>query len=192
MKYSHLLGAGLLAVLMGGCASPAKFSPLQPVGPAPARGPETVGSLQVFSAREKALAFLASSDLWETEETRYELAHTDYAIHACNGALIREVCNARHRNDETPAEVALAGGRYRVVAEAQTHDDWTLLYDIPVVIEPGRKTVIHLEPGWRPDPLHASQCAWVRGHDGRLIGCQVVEPDCSAGPLSRQARSQDE
>lgn len=144
----------------------------QAVGPEPVESKAQTGDgiLQVFSANEMALPRATASDVFEKNEVKFDAAHTDYAIYDNNGKLVRKVINSKHRNDSSPALVKLGSGQYKVVAKAQTDNGWTITCTIPVVIEAGGKTVVHLEPDWRPSNKLVQYASLVRGHDGRIIG----------------------
>ena len=172
MNYLNSIGSVIIMAFVGGCASPNKHAINETIGPAPfdrAVVPNE-GFLQVFSANEQALGHLTSSDFYEKEEVSYELAHTDYTIYKTSGELLKKVRNAQNLNDATPALVSLSAGQFKVVAKAQTGDGWTITYDVHVMIKTGHKTVVHLEPDWKPSEQLDAKSALVRGHDGRIIG----------------------
>lgn len=172
MNYLNSISIALMATSAIAVASTAKIDIQHVVGPEPL-GTATErgdGALQVYSANEKALSHVIASDVFENDQVRYELAHTDYAIYDNNGKLVKKVSNAKNPNDSSPALVKLAAGQYKVVAKAQTDDGWTITYNVPVVVKTGGKTVVHLEPDWRPSKTVEQGSSLVQGHDGRIIG----------------------
>ena len=175
MKFNNIISFSFMAALCAGCATSNKVAVHDPVGPPPFEQAKLAseGTLQVYSAQEKELRHLVASDVIEKEETRYESAHTDYAIYQANGDLLKEVRNAQNRNDPKPALVNLPTGQYKVIAEAQTSDGWTMSYEVPVVIKAGQKTVVHLEADWRPAKADQGKYSLVRGHDSRILGWQA-------------------
>jgi hypothetical protein len=178
MNYLHSIGTALMMASLVGCVSTNKHSLLEPVGPSPFDRAEvpSQGALQVFSAKEKSLNHLISSDdYYEKDEVTYESAHTDYTICTSGGERLKEVRNARTPNDDIPAMVMLSAGQYKVVAKAQLGDGWTITYDVPVVIQSGHKTIVHLEPDWKPSEQLEGKSSLVRGLDGRIIGWLAVK-----------------
>ena len=172
MNCRNSIWAVLAATSIAAVASSNKIEIQQAVGPVPVvKSTEPGdGALQVYSAKEKALAHVTASDVFENDQIRYEAAHTDYAIYDNNGNLVKKVGNARNPHDSCPALVKLAAGQYKVVAKAQTADGWTVTYNVPVIIKAGGKTVVHLEPDWRPSNILEQNALFVQGHDGRIIG----------------------
>jgi hypothetical protein len=90
----------------------------------------------------------------------YGLAHTDYTIYAPDGKVFKKVQNAQNPNDPQPAIVSLPPGRYQVEAVAQDYGT----VEIPVVIEPGKLTVVNLQR--TPNPVVES----VNRNDAVLLG----------------------
>ena len=172
MKYHQLFVLPLMLISLTGCVSPTKIAVLEPVGPAPFGRAGTVseGRLEVYSAREKALAHIIASDVVEEEGGGYESAHTDYTIYGTDGKVFKQVRNARNMNDPSPALVSLPAGQYQIQANAETGDGWTTRFEIPVVVKSGQKTVVHLESNWSPPRQYTSAGSLVRSPDGRTIG----------------------
>ncbi len=151
-----LLGTGLIS-LLAGCANTAVT--VAPVGPNPF-GREQVtanGGLEVFS-----------SLVGRTEgnnPTWYQ--HSGYDIYDAHGRLLQYVGNTIGRYAQAPRRVVLPAGNYRVRAHASDY----LWVDVPVTIEPGRTTKIHLDDQWQgPDTV--SNQALVRLPDGDPVGWQ--------------------
>jgi hypothetical protein len=84
-------------------------------------------------------------------------------VHNDNGELV-----------EGPAEVSLAGGRYRVVALANGYG----LVIVPVVIVRSQVTTVHLEgsPSW-PDKQALLHSNPVRLPDGEIAGWRAPAPE---------------
>ena len=147
IKSSMVVAAIVLGV--AGCATAPVV--LTPVGPNPARSAETSanGKLEVFSAVQQ-------SDEQENiplEEgiigivvpsSRVSYQRTDYNIYDAHGRRVEHVFNNLDSREPVPRVVALAPGRY--VVEAESRD--ALLVRLPVEIEPGRVTKVHLDDAW--------------------------------------------
>jgi hypothetical protein len=106
------------------------------VGPAPvprAAERSNEGVLVVFSACE------AGPDFGRRD--RYRPICSDYKILSSTGTLLRLVHNDSGTILQEPAAVSLPAGRYGVVARANGLGTVT----VPVVIEGGRSTIVHLE-----------------------------------------------
>jgi len=167
------LGAVLL---LAGCASTRTVAVVEPVGPAPASStkPMAQGSLQVYSAREKEPVAVGDME-WEWDYNlanspfTYGLAHTDYAILTQAGESFRYVRNAHNSADPTPAVVTLLPGRYEIKAQAEGHSGELANVIIPVAVEPGKLTVVHLSGNWKPDQQFSNDDV-VRLPDGQIAG----------------------
>ncbi|MGA2244504.1 MAG: hypothetical protein ABSH48_05850 [Verrucomicrobiota bacterium] len=141
MTIQFFTGSVLLALLtfvsaLTGCVS--KPTALAPVGPNAAGRTSTApavakGRLLVFSATEKGLPF-ASDD-----PVRFNV-HTDYDITDAAGH-VRYVPNHASNMDEWPDIVTLPSGDYTVVAQSSSRG----LVRVPVIIENGRTTSVHLD-----------------------------------------------
>jgi hypothetical protein len=95
--------------------------------------------LEVFSATEKSIPF-ASDD-----PTSFNL-HSGYEIYDAAGHAVRFVMNHDSNMDESPDMVSLPPGKYRVLATST----WCGQVSVPVVIEQGKITVVHLDNNWFP------------------------------------------
>ena len=71
----------------------------------------------------------------------YHRYYSDYEVRSEDGALIKKVHNDSGTVVEGPVEVNLPAGKYRVHARANGYG-WVT---VPVVIEPGKVTTVHLE-----------------------------------------------
>ena len=141
-----LLGA-LIIPLLAGCASTP--TALSPVGPDPASqvgaGPEnSKGYLEVFTATVKSMP-VASDD-----PTSFNL-HSSYDIYSPSG---KDIFVANHASDmdEGPDRVILPAGNYNVLANST----WCGQVSVPVMVQKGRTTVLHLDDNWWPVTCSAS------------------------------------
>jgi hypothetical protein len=132
-----LLGTGLVLALVGCSSTPVA---LAPVGPDPV-GSERMaseGELQVFSS------LLGRSE--GDNPTWYQ--HSDYYIYDLRGMLVKQVDNAIAHYATAPRPVALPTGRYLVKAQAEDY----FRVEVPVTIERGRTTKVHLDDNWKLPP----------------------------------------
>jgi hypothetical protein len=123
-------------LLLAGCRSPLVMQ--TPVGPEPF-GRQTTGpggQLLVYSAKE------ARGD--GDDPIYYQ--HSDYSIYDSRGKRVSHVGNSTGHFDEAPRLVRLPPGAYTVKARAECYD----LVVVPVVIQSGRTTVVHLDKEWEP------------------------------------------
>ena len=67
--------------------------------------------------------------------------------------------------DESPAVVTIAAGRYDIVAESSSYGRVM----VPVVIQRGRRTIVHLDGDWKP-PSNTSPSALVHFPNGEAVG----------------------
>ncbi len=189
-KLYVLLPLGVAAFLMG-CASVSKPIVLAPVGPshipyagAPQAAPTaSTGSLQVYSARVKRGLNAVDNEVFfqgDPDAVAYELAHTDYAIYTADGQVYRHVRNADGVNDPTPAIVDLPPGTYTIRAQAMASG----FVRVPVVIEPGQVTTVHLQGTWNPPDAvrHKDQYVWL---DGTVVGWRAPSVPKAVGGAAR-------
>jgi hypothetical protein len=167
----------ILALLgAAGCASPSKVSQLPGVGPTPslAAPNATVGFLQVYSAREQlpininGEVFFANND-YGRNDFRDGTAHTDYSLYSKDGELLLHVPNARGMNDADPTRLKLAPATYQVRAEAADSDGAVSTIMVPVCVEPGQTTLVHLDGNWYSRTTGTGD-QWVRLADGTIVG----------------------
>jgi hypothetical protein len=130
---------------------------LAPVGPNPLgyRTTTTTGQLEVFSA----LVGRIEGD----NPTWYQ--HSDYVICDQNGKRLRSVFNSTGYYAQDPQPITLPPGKYIVKARAKG----ILWAQIPVVIEAGQVTRIHLDGQWQP-PANTPGKEIVNGPVGYAIG----------------------
>jgi hypothetical protein len=185
MKYAIAIAASSSVACLVGCASTQHIAVSEAVGPAPTEIAETSGKsvLQVYSARVKAPIdpnreeFLWNNDFGKNDFL-YEPAHTDYTICTEDGKVLQRVRNARGPQDAEPTAVPLPPGRYLVKAEARDFG----LVTIPVVIEPGKPTVVNLQRYRKPVSESAAKTDLVWLGDRRIVGWRAK----SSSPLDRQ------
>ena len=141
MKTNFLTSASLaLALLSAGCSTPTALD--TPIGPNPqtAKFASATGTLRVYSAKEKEdnVGF----------EQPYE-QRTDYSIYDANGKEVKGVLdNNKGEFEAVPRGVRLEPGTYKIKALAAVGlGEWI---SVPVVIEAGRTTEVHLNGQWRP------------------------------------------
>lgn len=135
MKIERCLVALGIITLLAGCASQRVV--LVPVGPSPLGNnipSSRMGYLRVFSEREP---------IEEGDDPVY-YQHTDYKIYDARGKVMRQVGNTNGHFDTSPRAVSLPPGRYTVKARAKDY----LSVWVPVIIEPGRTTSVHLDDRW--------------------------------------------
>jgi hypothetical protein len=162
------------AALVASCASAPPTIVHETVGP----GPTVVnqqhnGFLKVYSATE----WMAEDDLPSL------LKYTNYQIDAADGTVFKEVAN----DDQEPTRVILPKGTYTVVAWSDTSGK----VSVPVAIETGKTTVLHLErekdskeaaAGTRSGDL-------VRLPNGQPIGFRARHSELPKGPVMAVAQS---
>lgn len=155
-----LLGAGLVALLAGCSSTPVVLAPVGPnlMG---FDGMASKGELQVFSR----LTGRTEGD----NPTWYQ--HTDYYIYDLHGKRLEHVDNAIGQYEEAPRRVALPAGRYFVKAQAKDY----IWVDVPVKIEPGRTTRVHLDDSWRL-PANTPKRELVRVPNGNPVGWRAESP----------------
>jgi hypothetical protein len=162
MKTTNLfLAASMLAILSGCATSPTMLR--EPVGPDPfLKGTaDSDGSLQVFTATEE------EDDVGFVDPYPQR---TDYSIYSWSGKLLQHV-QYRGHFDETPRVVRLKPGMYRISALAAVGlGDWISL---PVVVDAGRTTSVHLNGHWKP-PADSPGSALVYSPSGRPIGWRAA------------------
>jgi hypothetical protein len=185
MKYAIAIVVSSSVACLVGCASTPQTAISEGVGPAPAERAEASGKsvLQVYSERVKAPTDLNREEfLWNNDfgknDFLCEPAHTDYTICTQDGKILQPMRNARGPQDTEPAAVPLPPGRYVVKAEATDFG----LVTIPVVIKPGKPTVVNLQRYRKPvcEPAAKTDLVWLG--DSRIVGWRAK----SSSPLDSQ------
>jgi hypothetical protein len=76
-------------------------------------------------------------------------AHSSYTVYMGNGKLFKTIENHISASDETPDVVALPAGTYTVEARSEARG----YVRLPVVVRPGRLTIVDLEEELKPGRL---------------------------------------
>ena len=180
MKHAKAVAMSSVLVWLAGCASAPKVVIQEPVGPCHRVPSEALkdGTLQVYTARAKADVDPNMEEwLWNNDfgknEFLYARAHSGYTISFGDGKALQQVTNARGINDEKPTLVRLAPGLYTVEAEAEESGTATITVVIPVVVEAGQITAVHLEPNRKLPNEAQDPSRVVRLSDGRIISCRA-------------------
>jgi len=165
-----ILGA---AVLVVSCASAPSTIVHETVGPSPTVVSEHNGFLKVYSATASMV----------DDDGPSLLKYTNYQIDALDGTLFREVAN----DDQEPTRVILPKGTYTVVAQSDTSGT----VRVPVAIETGRTTVVHLERenDWKGAPAGIDNDHLVRLPNGQPIGFRARHAELLESPIVRVAQS---
>ncbi len=134
IKRFTFLGATILPLLAGCASTPMALSP---VGPEPGgtAAAGVNGRLQVFSATQQ------SNAIGDIGPSSYFYPHTGYDINDASGRHVKFVPNHASDMDESPDVVKLPAGHYEIVAVSASRG----LVTVPVVIEGGEATVVHLD-----------------------------------------------
>jgi hypothetical protein len=160
MKGFVILSQTALLSLLVGCSTTTVA--VSTVGPNP-NGEQNLaqnnGRLQVFS--------VLVSHAEGNNPTWYR--HADYDLYTANGVHLQHVDNATGHYERAPRLVVLPPGKYVVEAAAQKY----LRMEVPVVIEAGRVTRVHLDGAWR-QVAGTPNAEVVCGPDGRPVGWRVV------------------
>ena len=160
MRYPTWFAAAIVSVLCVSCMSSGTKNPvvLEPVGPRP-----------LSSYRGKAHGFLkvySATDAHGDGDTVY-YPHTAYSIYSEDGKLVKKVRNANSSTDEEPDLVTLPEGSYAVEAEAEHQAS----VKVPVIIEGGRLTSVHLDGDWKgKDVEEVDKADLVKLPDGEVVG----------------------
>jgi hypothetical protein len=153
-----ILIGSLMVVVLGGCVSkPVALAPVGPAAGAPTSSSGS-GSLEVFSSTEKSMP-TDSEDHWV-----FDLP-TGYEIYDSLGKEYKYVANHLDNMDESPDMVQLPAGHYTVEARSKCCGVVT----VPVIIEKGKTTVVHLDDNWGP-PKGTPQDKIVFQPDGSAVG----------------------
>jgi hypothetical protein len=139
MKHFRLLTPVAPAALLSGCATGTNRPVTDMVGPAGSRPPlagSTHGALVVYSAYDTGAGYL--------NRDSSEPVHSDYEILTRDGKPLRRVHNNSGSILQDPMTVNLPPGKYEVMAAANGYLEQVT---IPVEIDAGRVTILHLEGG---------------------------------------------
>jgi len=149
-----ILGTGLVSLLAGCATTPVALAPVGP-NPVGSERLDSTGELQVFSS----LTEQCEGD----NPTWYQ--HTEYYIYDVRGKRVKHVNNTIGHYAEAPSLVALPAGRYVVKAQAKDY----LWVKVPVLIEPGRTTRVHLDDNWKL-PVETPKRELVSMPNGNPVG----------------------
>ncbi|MHB8523693.1 MAG: hypothetical protein ACYDH9_23465 [Limisphaerales bacterium] len=141
------------------------------VGPQPGAGRSATG--------DGNLIVYSDTDEKHLDKTTTFYVHTSYLIETSDGKRVRWVANHLGDMDEAPQRVPLPAGTYQVVARSE---DYGRVY-VPVAIEGGKTTEVHLADTWQPieKPAEASQL--VRFPNGYIVGWAASTlPRSTGGP----------
>ncbi len=154
-----LVGAGLVSVLVGCASTPVTVAP---VGPNPLGGDNQAsrGGLQVFSS-------LAEQSDNQNQGSRDDVwyQHTDYYVYDRQHRPVKHVDNDIGHYETTPRLITLPPGKYIVKAQAEDYS-WV---NVPVRIERGRTTRVHLDQKWQV-PVYAAKTDLVSLPNGNPVG----------------------
>ncbi len=154
MKASLSSVLGVLS-LMTVCCAPGPPVVLEPVGPTPQGKATANGILKIYTP---------------TEELGNEgpVCFTGYRIYSSDGSLFKNVrTNGRISiASEEPTAVMLPEGTYLVEARAEKFP----VVKVPVVIEDGRLTVVHLQWQSSRSLPRSDESHWVKLPDGQVVG----------------------
>ena len=137
---------------------------LAPVGPNPLQSNVSAGNtgfLRVFSEREPV----------SEGDTPIFYQPSEYKIYSAHGQLVKDVGNTNGHYDTAPRTVPLPAGRYTVKARAKDY----LTVVVPVVIESGRTTSVHLDDRWR-GPHDVPRAEFVFEPNGEPVGWSAEPP----------------
>ena len=159
------LGASLISLLAGCASTPVA---LAPVGPNPDGGRILAagGELEVFSCQTEQSD---NQNQGSRDPTWYQ--HTDYYLYDQQQTLIKHVRNSLGHYETAPRRLALPAGRYFIKAQAEDY----LWVKVPVTIEDGRITRVHLDDQWR-QPGDASTKQLVCLPNGYPVGWRADPP----------------
>jgi hypothetical protein len=159
MKVIPLIMGAAVSIALAGCVS-APLA-LAPVGPNPAGrvNASAEGQLEVFSKLQSH----RDGNEYDPNPAWYQ--HTDYTIYDMQGDRVRHVFNSVGHYEEAPSVTSLSPGEYVVVARAQGY----LRVEVPVVIEAGRATRVHLDAHWQV-PAGTPRAEVVQMPNGYQVG----------------------
>lgn len=163
MKYTIYLSLACSIGFIAGCAYFNRPNILlDPVGPPP-RSVGTTDSpdgwLVVYSA------WGGGGPPGESSDTPVN-HHSDYKIYSSDGKLFKTVNNWTGTYSDDPATVSLLPGRYTVATSVSSLQSVT----VPVVIETGKTTSVHLDGSELTAGGQTSTNDFVRLPDGSIIG----------------------
>ena len=158
MKHTNYLLPICCVVLGSSCAFNRDVVLQTAVGPPPFKQASHMpeGELVVYSAFDPGM----------TSDPDASTHHSDYRIYSADGKQLQYVHNWVGTFIEDPAVVSLAPGRYNVEARAAASGAVT----VPVMIEAGKTTSVHLDRSNLADGRQPSESELVRLPDGWIVG----------------------
>jgi hypothetical protein len=168
MKSVRFFSAAAMVLGLAGCATAPVV--LAPVGPNPAGGERaaSTGSLQVFSRMVQQ----SDDQNLGGDGVSVWYQHADYDIYNARGQRVKHVDNSAGHYETAPRIVNLPPGSYMVAAEAED----AVRVRVPVKIERGRTSRIHLDDNWKP-PATAPRDELVNMPSGSPVGWRAGSPD---------------
>ena len=158
-----ILGFGLISLLVGCSSTPVAIGPVGP-NPAGSERMTSKGELEVFSNLAEQSD---DQNQGSTDPVWYQ--HTDYRVYDLHGKLVKRVSNANGHYGRAPRRVALPAGQYLVRAQAKDY----LQVEVPVTIERGRTTRVHLDDNWKP-PADTPKKELVTLPNGNPVGWRIA------------------
>jgi hypothetical protein len=164
------------AVLVASCASAPPTVIHETIGP----------RLAVANEEHNGFLTVYSATVWTTppgDDSPSVLSYTDYRIDAADGTLFEQVTNG----DQEPTRVTLPKGTYNVVADSDTSGT----VSVPVAIEAGKITVVHLEreKDWEKESAGVYNADLVRLPNGHPIGFRARQAELLKSPIVTVAQS---
>jgi hypothetical protein len=144
-----------IVLIQVGCASRSVTTATGGPGPISPAAPVPKSRLQVFS----------DTETHQSGDNTYYQLHTGYNIYDSTSKQVKYVSNHIGDMDECPSIVTITAGNYKVAARSLSYGRVI----VPVVIQEGRTTVIHLDRDWKPAPeTYSNQL--VRLPNGEAVG----------------------
>lgn len=151
-----------VGALLAGCASMKNSLVLDTVGPAPAPSPQSnseQGTLIVYSAYQVNAGFNSPNP--------NSPVHSNYKILDGDKKSLKWVHNATGNVLQSVVPVNLPPGKYYVVARSNSYG----IVTVPVIIAPGRETVLHLDGrDTSPEGIPINAANAVCLPDGEIVG----------------------
>src|SRR6266436_4130989 len=155
-KIALRCAAAGLTVVLSACAAGRRSVALAPVGPPPLA--------HATRAHEGRLMVYSALDIGIPGGRDYVHYHSGYRIYSVDGKPLKYIAN-RVGASEEPGVVSLPPGRYTIVARAAAFGTVT----VPVVIEAGKTTSVHLDGSEPIGSSENSESRFVSLPDGLII-----------------------
>ncbi len=170
---SHLAATFIAGVALGsGCAFHKEAVVLDPIGP-PSLSPSISG------VNGKLVVYTAFDPNADFNDVLYLRRYTDYRILSEAGKCLQVVQNNVDNFMETPRELELPVGSYRVIARANKYKE----VSVPVAIVANQVTTVHLDgsAAW-PENAALLRSNPVRLPDGEIAGWRANNKEVAAKP----------